>query len=393
MHPLNSTPPPATGKPNKPAKPYADFPLTAHPAGYWCKRIRGKLYYFGKWCDPDDALTKYNRVKDDLHAGREPRPDPEAAPTVKLVCNAFLNYKKAALDAGELSPLTWRDYREVCDLIVADFGKQRLASDLRPEDFAKLRKNMTDVWGHHRVSKTIQFIRCVFKYAYEAELLDRPIRFGPGFKRPSKKTMRLHRAKQGVKLFTADEIQKLLGTASTQLKAMLLLGINAGFGNADCGVLSMSAVDLDTGWVDFPRPKTGIPRRCPLWPETITAIKDALAERPEPKKPEHADLLFLTRCGDCWRKDTPDGPISRETGKLLRKLPINGRKGLGFYTLRHTFRTVADNAKDQPAADLIMGHESSHMSSVYRETISNERLQAVVKVVHDWLFAGGEKKT
>ena len=38
---------------NKPAKPYPEFPLTAHPAGYWCKKIRGKIHYFGPWDDPD----------------------------------------------------------------------------------------------------------------------------------------------------------------------------------------------------------------------------------------------------------------------------------------------------------------------------------------------------
>ena len=58
----------------------------------------------------------------------------------------------------------------------------------------------------------------------------------------------------------------------------------------------------------------------------------------------------------------------------------------GFYTLRHTFRTVADEAKDQPAADYIMGHEVPHMSSVYRETISDERLRAVTDHVRAWLF-------
>ena len=31
----------------------------------------------------------------------------------------------------------------------------------------------------------------LFKYAYEAGLIDRPMRFGPGFARPSKKTLRL----------------------------------------------------------------------------------------------------------------------------------------------------------------------------------------------------------
>ncbi len=56
---------------------------------------------------------------------------------------------------------------------------------------------------------------------------------------------------------------------------------------------------------------------------------------------------------------------------------ITGRKGIGFYTLRHVFRTVADAAKDQPATDYIMGHEVPHMSSVYRETIDDERLRAV----------------
>jgi len=179
----------------------------------------------------------------------------------------------------------------------------------------------------------------------------------------------------------------MLDAAGVQLRAMLLLAINAGFGNADCGYLPQSAVDLEKGIIDFPRPKTGLPRRCVLWPETIQAIQDALASRPEPKKEEHAGLVFITRCGDSWYTGTTDGPLSRETSKLLHKLGINGRHRLGFYCIRHTFRTVADEAKDQPAADYIMGHEVAHMSAVYRETISDARLKAVTDHVHAWLFA------
>src|SRR5262249_19592498 len=159
---------------------------------------------------------------------------------------------------------------------------------------------------------------------------------------------------QGAKLFTAEEVRKLLDAAGPQLRTMILLGINCGFGNSDCGNLPLSAVDRVGGFIDFPRPKTGIPRRCPLWPETVAAIEAALCHRPEPKKAEHAGLVFVTRCGDSWHTGTTDGPLSRETSKLLRKLHINGRKGLGFYTLRHSFRTIADEAKDQPAADFIM---------------------------------------
>jgi hypothetical protein len=38
------------------------------------------------------------------------------------------------------------------------------------------------------------------------------------------------------------------------------------------------------------------------------------------------------------------------------------------------------------ACDFIMGHEIPHMSSVYRERISDERLRAVAEHVRRWLF-------
>jgi integrase len=374
---------------SKPAKPSPEFPLTAHPAGYWCKKIRGKLHYFGPWSDPDGALKKYLEQKDALHAGRMPRPDPEAL-TVKDLCNHFLNHKRTLTEAGELSPLTWGDYKRVADELVSHLGKTRIVSDVDPEDFASLRTKMAKKWGPHRLKKSIQYLRSIFKHSYESGLLDRPARFGPGFKRPSMKTLRLHRAEQGLKLFTREEILRLLDAAGVPMKAMILLGINAGFGNADCGQLPLSAVDLERGIIDFPRPKTGILRRCVLWPETVAALKEALTKRPEPKRAEDAELVFLTKYGKPWAKDIADSPVTKEMRKLLDALGMNGHRN--FYTLRHTFRTVADEAKDQPAADSIMGHEVSHMSSVYRETISDERLRAVTDHVRAWLFAQQEGK-
>src|SRR5438477_3010990 len=105
----HSTVPVVADKPVKPSKPYPEFPLTAHPAGYWCKKIRGKLHYFGPWTDPDGALAKYLKQKDDLHAGKSPRSEP-AALTVKDLANAYLNAKDQAVKAGELSPRTRADY-------------------------------------------------------------------------------------------------------------------------------------------------------------------------------------------------------------------------------------------------------------------------------------------
>jgi integrase len=371
---------------DKPNKPYEDFPLFPHNNGCWAKKIRGKLHYFGVWADPDAALANYLAEKDALHAGRKPRPDP-AALTVKDAANAFLNAKAALRDAGELSPRTWAGYKLASDEMVTHFGVSRLVSDLDPQDFESLRERMAKKWGYHRLSTTIQYVRSIFKYAFDAGLITTPVRVGPAFKKPSKKTMRVHRAEQGPRLFAAEEIRRLMDAAGTPMKAMILLGINAGFGNADCANLPRVALDLEQGVIDFPRPKTGIARRCVLWPETVAALREALARRPDPKDPAaHAGLVFITKYGLAWGKESTTNPVSQEMGKLLRKLHINGRNGLGFYTLRHTFRTVADEAKDQPAADFIMGHESPHMSTVYRERIGDERLKAVSDHVRRWLF-------
>jgi integrase len=167
---------------------------------------------------------------------------------------------------------------------------------------------------------------------------------------------------------------------------MILLGINCGFGNADCGKLPLSAVDLDKGIIDFPRPKTGIARRCPLWPETVAAIRAALAIRPRPKTKEVAPLVFVTKYGRSWARTDPNSPMTRIMIELATALGITGRKGLGFYTLRHTFRTIADESKDQPAVDFIMGHVDASMAGHYRERIDDSRLLAVVEHVRSWLF-------
>src|SRR5262249_25685735 len=95
---------------------------------------------------------------------------------------------------------------------------------------------------------------------------------------------------------------------------------------------------------------------------------------------------FITKYGGGWEADTMDKPVSKENAKLLKKSGINGRAGLGVYTLRHTFPTGPDEAKDQPAAAFLIGREGPHMSSVYRETISDARLRAIAAHVRSWLF-------
>jgi integrase len=392
----HSTPAPSQIKPAKPAKPTPDFPLFAHAIGLWAKKIRGKLHYFGKWDDPDAALKKYLEQKGALHAGRTPRDDAGAL-TVFTLCGRFLTLKEQRVSTGELTQRSYEEYAAGCKLLISAFGRNRLVTDLHPDDFEKLRNKLAKRWGPIRLGNVIQRIRTAFKFGYDAGLMEYPMRFGPGFARPSKKTLRLEKAKRGPMLFTAEEIRRLLGlppwrpAAGKQLSAMILLGINCGFGNADCATLPLAALDLQNGWVNYPRPKTGIARRCPLWPQTVAALRAVLASRKEPKHEPDTGLVFITKYGASWDKSgiegtTVDNPISKETAKLLLGLGINGRKGRGFYTLRHVFQTIGDQSGDFIAVRAIMGHADSDISAHYRERISDERLKRVTEHVRGWLL-------
>jgi len=369
----------------KPSKPYPGFPLFPHATRRWAKKIRGKHHYFGPWDCWQAALDKYQEQRDDLHAGRIPRTKADVL-TVRDLCNRFLTAKENQQDAGDITPRTFADYLATCKLIVDSFGKNRLVDDLAAEDFEQLRASLAKTRNPNTLGNEVQRIRTTFKYAYDAGLIEHPIRFGPTFKRPAKRILRAVRQKKGPRMFEAHEVRRIIEAADQPLKAMIFLGINCGFGNSDCGTLPKQALDLKRGWVDYPRPKTAVERRCPLWRETITALEEALHERPNPEEADDDGLVFVTKYGQPWNKATADNPVTKEMRKLLDNLKLH-RLGLGFYALRHTFETIAGASRDQVAVNHIMGHADASMAGVYRERISDDRLQDVTTFVHHWLFA------
>jgi integrase len=384
----------------RPRKPYADFPLTPHASGAWQKHIRGKIHYFGRWARrvngklvrvPDDgwqeALEEYRKVADDLHAGRTPRVQGDGL-TIVTLCNRFLTAKLRKLEAGEMEARSFGEYREATDLIVAAFGRSRLVDDLAADDFESLRASMAKRWGPVRLSRVITRVKSVFKHAFNNGLIDRPPRYGDSFNRPGKAVLRRHRAANGQRMLEPADLHQLLDAASITMRAMMLLGLNAGLGNTDLATLPLSALDLDAGWVNFPRPKTGIERRAPLWPETIAALRAAIAARPAPRDRADAGLVFLMRTGRRWVRDTETSRlngVSIAFCALLRRCGLY-RGGISFYALRHVFRTIADAARDPVAIDLIMGHTDNTMAAHYRERVDDARLQAVAAHVRAWLF-------
>ena len=361
------------------------------------KKILGKIYYFGRWgrvvngtlvrLDGDgwkEALAIYKQQRDDLYAGRDVRQDHSEVeqPKMKGIANRFLTEKQRLLNSGELSKRTFKEYKETCDRVVEAFGLNRTVSTLRPADFSNLRASIAEKWGPVRLGNEVGRIRGVFKYAYEADLIEKPIKFGPNFKKPNAKTLRQHRASQPEKFFEASEVRSMLSVAPPALKAMILLGVNCGFGPNDCGLLKKNFVDLNAGFVDYARSKTGALRRNPLWPETVAAIQTALS----PASEEH---VFVTARGNPWSNGN-DQLVSEQMRLIMMKAECY-TYGRGHYALRHVLETIGGESNDQVAVNALMGHIDGSMAATYRERISDERLIAVSNHVRQWLF--GANKT
>jgi len=79
------------------------FPLTLHTTGQYCKKIKGKMYYFGS--DRKEALQRYLDKATYLHGHQEnvQSKSKEDYMTLKQLCDMYLKYQYSKLQANELT--------------------------------------------------------------------------------------------------------------------------------------------------------------------------------------------------------------------------------------------------------------------------------------------------
>jgi len=286
---------------------------------------------------------------------------------------------------------TYKEYSATCKRFCERFGRTTSLLSIGPSDFEKYRMQMSKKWGPVTLSNEIRRLRVMFKYLVESETIDRPVRTGPLFRESSERELRSARHSKARRLFLPEQIQKMIESSDLYLKPSILLGINCAFGNTDVGELPVSAVNLSTGWINFPRGKTAITRRCPLWPETIQALDEWLSSKQRLK--HDTDLVFITERGRpvCGFGESRNDSIGDAFNKLLKKLDMK-HPGVNFYALRKTFNTVAESSKDFPAVRIVTGHadQSVDVPSLYREHVEDSRLIAVSNHVRQWLFSDSD---
>jgi integrase len=377
-------------KVTKPAKPRKDFPLFPHDCGQWAKKVRGKLHYFGVWDHPLAAEKEWERQKLALLEGRDPD-ESIVGDSVGWLCDAFMDAKQVRLDRGELAKNTLDEYHAMCKTIAGHFGKGRRLDSLRPADFDRYRSTLPDTWGPTTINNHLRLVRVLFKYANDIEATEREIRYKLGLTSVPKPVVRKHQQKQHAKEFTVAEVWSLYNAAAQPMKAFILLGLNAAYGTADIGRLRIDQIDFKKNWLGEPRGKTGIARGCWLWPETVAAIREAIEEKPYTTNERLEPLAFITRRHQPWCEDgSKSRPLTLAFGKLKTEVGID-KTHVGHYSLRHTFATIASDARDPEAVDYVMGHKEGSMRANYREGIDQKRVKAVCQHVRKWFLAGKPK--
>lgn len=358
--------------------------------------------------------------------------DPQDALVADLM-DLFLTRKlsRVGLDRRGISRETYNEYEAAlqafCDHLYAPAkGEERVPlgqlryRQLTRDHFASFDASLSKRYGILRQMKWLVTVRSAFKMlAQPPTRLPLPD-YGDQFSLPTKRERRLakakHRHKHGPKLFEPDEAKALLigrlrtpdemavqaarraggphkglprkirrriRGAGPALRAMILLALNAGFGNTDVGELTIPIImrALRTEWIDYERGKTGARRLAWLWPETRSALRRYIRHwRPLPAAPEFADVLFLTEYGNPYITETKD-QVAIRSDAVIRRLGLL-RLGRNFYSLRRTYRSIAAEIGKELVIDLSMGHaeDGEDMAKVY--TVAELRVELKKIALH-----------
>lgn len=356
------------------------YPLTLHPAGQYCKKINGKLYYFGK--DKKKALEKYLNQASYLHGSKEKvQKKSDGEITLKQLCDLYLQYQHLKVQAKALTAGHHIEQVKSLKKLMSFIGPSRMIYEISTLDLQSYRRKLQKEYSTaHRMNLHISIMKAMFHWATKNEVLSSI----PNIDAVNRGRI-THKQRQ---TFSSDDIRKLIDAADIQMKAMIWLGINCGFGCTDCAELKCSNIDFENARVKLARKKTGISRDLPLWPETIEALQRVTRK---------GKLAFYTSRGNPFvrtivktdsngkTKYSTQNTITRKFFMLVKKAGLDVPHGTGFYTLRRTAATIAARSGDPFAVQRLLGHADLQMATQYVQDVSKQT-DEVIQNSRDYLL-------
>ena len=344
------------------------FPLTPHPSGQYCKKIKGRMRYFGT--DKKQALERYLGQATYLHGcQRSMQTASNGKMTLKELCDLYLKYQESRVFADKLTPKHYNDQTGCVRKLNSFLGRERKIESILTLDLQNYKRRLQGSYRSvHRQNLHISVMKAMFHWARRNDILESI----PNIDAISKGKIIVDQEKY---TFDSQQINKLLSGADVKMRAMIWLGLNCGFGCTDCGKLKWKDLYFKHSRVKLARNKTGIRRNLPLWPETIKALKELSRS---------GQLVFYTSEGHPWvttvvktksngeREYTPVNRITPTFSRLMKKVGIHAPKGTGFYALRRTAATIAARSGDPFAVQRLLGHVDLTMATRYVQDVSEQ---------------------
>lgn len=125
------------------------------------------------------------------------------------------------------------------------------------------------------------------------------------------------------RIVTGEELDRLLARAGPAFKAIILIAANCGLGPADIGRLRWNMIDMATGRISFPRPKTGVVRCNYLWKKirkALQRVRTLRHNRLALAKDGESSLVFLIRRGLPYYREHEIHKVVEVNGVKVKKL-------------------------------------------------------------------------
>jgi len=212
------------------------FPLTLHPTGQYCKKVKGKIRYFGT--DKKKALERYLAQATYLHGAQSLTPKTSHGKmTLKQLSDLYLQYQHSRVLAGALTPKHYSDQIGSLNRLMSFLGQSCRIESISTLDLQHYKRKLQSVYSVDRQNLHISIMKAMFHWARRNDVLETI----PNIDAISKGKV-VHKE---MYTFNSGQIKKLLSTADVKLQAMIWLGLNCGFGCTDCGKLKRKDVDFE----------------------------------------------------------------------------------------------------------------------------------------------------
>jgi integrase len=337
-----------------------------HTKQYYVTR-GGKRVYLGS--DKEQALVRYHRMGLGLESVPRESP-PQMEIKMKELANRFI----IAQQANWRNPdTTLKCYTAWLGRFIKDHPRLK-AADFTVEKFAtwKLSLRKRD-YSPESINHYLSAVRAMFIFAEEAGLLEK----APKLRRI--KNERIPKTGSREKpLYTLDDLHKLLRKADLNLRTMIMLALNCGFGPKDLQDLTWD--DIQGERITLPRSKTGICQTYLLWPETeklldeIREQRAMLVARMAKRGVHHSDYghVFVTRFWRPWNKDA----VAEQFRKLCKQAEVTC---YGFYRLRHCASTAMSLVATPHVHRKFMRHSQLQQQVTYTHTPDIEVDRAIME--------------